>query len=227
MFGNKDGSATPEQLAMPGGVPHPAAGLAIAGAVTGGLALGPEAAAGISAAVKACASNPVLCGNQLAIAGGELAAGSAMPAGTGAAVTMAATINNFYRDGASPELLQQAYNQAALSSTHNASSVEVVLGKYIAGSPDSYESVAQARGATYFSMSDWNAVQGQMGAENMWNINKAFLDQQMAEGKNFLFTANPAAANPNSYTAMEFEYLTSNGYRFTPDGSGYYHATRK
>jgi filamentous hemagglutinin len=86
MFGNKDGSATPEQLAMPGGVPHPAAGLAIAGAVTGGLALGPEAVTGIAAAAKACAANPVLCANQAAITAGDVAAGSAMPAGTGASV---------------------------------------------------------------------------------------------------------------------------------------------
>jgi hypothetical protein len=90
MFGNKGGSPTPEQLAMPGGVPHPTAGLAIAGAVTGGLALGPEAVTGIAAAVKACASNPVLCANQAAITAGDVAAGSAMPAGTGASVAGAA-----------------------------------------------------------------------------------------------------------------------------------------
>lgn len=140
---------------------------------------------------------------------------------------MTATINNVYRDGAAPELLQQAYNQAAFGSTHSASSVDVVCGKYVAGSPDSYEAVAQARGATYFSMSDWNAVQGQMGVENMWNINKAFLYQQMAAGKTFLFTANPATENPNSYASMEFDCLKGNGYGLTPDESGYYHATRK
>ena len=90
MFGNEDGSPTPEQLAMPGGVPHPVAGMVIGGAITGGLALGPEAVGGVVAAVKACAANPVLCANQAAITAGDVAAGSAMPAGTGASVAGAA-----------------------------------------------------------------------------------------------------------------------------------------
>jgi hypothetical protein len=49
---------------------------------------------------------------------------------------------NFYREGAPPAIVQQTFNQAALSSTHNPDAVEVVLGKYIAGSPDSYDAVA-------------------------------------------------------------------------------------
>ncbi|WP_175950735.1 hemagglutinin repeat-containing protein [Burkholderia sp. BCC0405] len=59
---------------------------AVAALVTGGVALFPDAAAAIGAAIKACAANPILCGNQAAIAVGDLAAGGAMPAGTGAAV---------------------------------------------------------------------------------------------------------------------------------------------
>ncbi len=226
-FGNADGSPTPEQLAMPGGVPHPAAGLAIVGGVTGGLALGPEAVTGIAAAVEACAANPVLCANQASIALGELVASTAMPAGTGAAVTLAAKINNFYRDGASPDLLQQAYNQAALSSTHNASSSEVILGKYIAGSPDSYEAVAQSRGATYFSMSDWGTVQSQMGADNMWNINKAFLEQQMAQGKSFALTVDPRLVPPKSYTGLEYQFFVDSGYRVTSGQGGLFNVIKK
>ncbi|MHA7201069.1 hemagglutinin repeat-containing protein, partial [Burkholderia pseudomallei] len=59
---------------------------AVAALVTGGVALFPDVATAIGSAIKACASNPVLCGNQAAIAVGDLAAGGAMPAGTGAAV---------------------------------------------------------------------------------------------------------------------------------------------
>ncbi|MBO7888311.1 hemagglutinin repeat-containing protein, partial [Burkholderia pseudomallei] len=59
---------------------------AVAAMVTGGVALFPDVATAIGSAIKACASNPVLCGNQAAIAVGDLAAGGAMPAGTGAAV---------------------------------------------------------------------------------------------------------------------------------------------
>ncbi|CAE6869329.1 hypothetical protein R69658_08052 [Paraburkholderia aspalathi] len=147
--------------------------------------------------------------------------------GANKAESIAATLNNFYRDGASPELVKQAYSQAALSSTHNASSSEVVLGRYIAGSADSYDVIAQSRGATYFSMSDWNAVQGQMGAENMWNINKAFLDQQMVQGKSFVFTANPELAPAQSYTRMELNYLKSSGYDLSQGNGGYFYAIKK
>ncbi|MCP2087412.1 UNVERIFIED_ORG: filamentous hemagglutinin [Paraburkholderia sediminicola] len=227
MFGNKDDSLTPEQLALPGAIATPTAGLGIAAVLTGGLALGPEASAAALAAAKTCAANPVLCFNQATIAIGELIAGPAMPAGTGAAVVLASKINNFYRDGASPEIIQQTFNQAALSSTHNAGASEVVLGKYIAGSDSSYEAVAQARGSTYFSMSDWATVQGQLGESQMWNINKAFLDQQMAAGKSFIFTADPAQASLRSYTYREYQYLQNSGCEISLGKDGYYHAVNK
>ena len=51
MYGNKDGSLTPEQKALPGSTANPAAGLAVAGGlVTAGL--GPEIVAGGTAAVS-------------------------------------------------------------------------------------------------------------------------------------------------------------------------------
>jgi filamentous hemagglutinin len=116
-------------------------------------------------------------------------------------------LNNFYREGAPPDLIQKTYNAAAVNSTHNTSASEVILGRYIAGSADSYDEVAKARGATYFSMSDWNSVQGQLGKENMWEINKAFLDQQIAQGKSFVFTSNPASAPVGSYTNLEMTHF--------------------
>ncbi|WP_198386381.1 hemagglutinin repeat-containing protein, partial [Burkholderia ubonensis] len=63
-----------------------AAAAALAATVTGGVALFPDVATAIGTAIKTCAANPVLCGNQMAITAGELLAGGAMPAGTGAAV---------------------------------------------------------------------------------------------------------------------------------------------
>jgi filamentous hemagglutinin len=96
--------------------------------------------------------------------------------------------------------------------------MEVILGKYIRGSADSYEAVAQARGATYFSMSDWNVVESQLGAEQMWNINKSFLNQQMAQGKTFLFTGDPASASAGYFTKLEFQHLKENGYVLVMDG---------
>ena len=235
LYGNANGSLTPEQLALPGAKGNPAAGLAIvSGIVTAGLA--PEIAAAIAVATRACASNPVLCLNQAGIVAGEVAAGGAMPLGTGASVptlggkaaaeAAAAKLNNFYRDGASPELIQQTYNQAALSSTHNSRASEVILGKYIAGSQNSYEAVAEARGATYFTMSDGSSVQAQLGEKNMWSINQAFLDQQISQGKTFIFTANPANAASGTYAAEEFKYLQEKGYLIVPDKSGFYRAIK-
>jgi filamentous hemagglutinin len=140
--------------------------------------------------------------------------------------TLEKTLNNFYRDGAPPTLIQQTFNQAALSSTYNAGASEVVLGRYISGSSSSYEAVAKARGATYFSMSDWSAVEGQLGADKMWNINKAFLDQQIAQGKRFLFTADPALAPPGSFTSLEYQHLLNSGYKIQPTTGGYFNAVK-
>ncbi|MFC0350701.1 hemagglutinin repeat-containing protein [Undibacterium danionis] len=177
-------------------------------------------------------------GNRLATAAGrwlasldEVVAGKVTSAGASKlseveTKALAAKMNNFYRDGTSPELVQKTFNQAALSSTHNATSSEVVLGKYIPNSSQSYEAVAEARGATYFSMSDWSVVQGQLGADQMWNINKAFLDQQIAQGKKFLFTADPSASTAGYFTKLEYQHLINNGYRVIKDG-GYYRAIKK
>ena len=134
-------------------------------------------------------------------------------------------LNNFYRDGASPEIIQKTYNQAAESSTHNVTSNEVILGKYIAGSDNSYEAVAQARGSTYFSMSDWSTVEGQLGSKNMWNINEAFLDKQISQGKTFVFTVNPTTVDPSSFTAQEFNHLRLNGYSLQVI-NGEFHVTK-
>jgi filamentous hemagglutinin len=141
--------------------------------------------------------------------------------GEAKAIESARLLNNFYREGAPPDLIQKTYNAAAVNSTHNTSASEVILGRYIAGSADTYDEVAKARGATYFSMSDWNSVQGQLGKENMWEINKAFLDQQIAQSKRLLFTQDPRLADPKSYTYKEFEHLMSSGYKIVKEGSLY------
>lgn len=102
----------------------------------------------------------------------------------------------------------------------------MVLGKYLAGSVDSCEAVAQARGATYFSMFDWHVVQSQLGGDQMWNINKAFLDQQVAAGKTFTFTSDPLLEAATSYTRQEYNYLQSLGYEIEPGKGGYFNAVK-
>jgi filamentous hemagglutinin len=132
--------------------------------------------------------------------------------------------NNFYRDGLDPGVVSRMYQEAAKTSTHNPNSSEVVLGKYIPQDPNSYEVVAQHRNATYFAMPDWDEVQGLIGADKMWAINQAFLDQQIARGKTFVFTSDPrilAAQQPSAYLSREFKHLTENGYRITFEGGTY------
>lgn len=83
--GSLNGVLSPEQQALPGATANPKAGLGTAVLVTGGLAA-PALAATAAAAIRTCLSNILLCGNQAAIEIGEVVAGGAMPAGTGAAV---------------------------------------------------------------------------------------------------------------------------------------------
>ena len=86
LYGNADGSLSPEQLALPGAKATPGVGVAAAVAIGAGVAAAPAAAV----AVEACLANPVLCANEVANLGAEVIASEAMPAGTGAGV--AATV---------------------------------------------------------------------------------------------------------------------------------------
>lgn len=61
----------------------------------------------------------------------------------------------------------------------------------------------------------------------MWNINRAFLDQQMAQGKNFVFTLDPRSVSELSYTAKEYDYLQRNGYVLHEGTGGLFHAIKK
>ncbi|MES2415607.1 MAG: hypothetical protein V4614_17570 [Pseudomonadota bacterium] len=133
---------------------------------------------------------------------------------------------NFYKDiGA--DLGPAMYRSAGENSTHNPQALEVVLGRYYANSPQSYEQIAKARGATYFEMGDWGKTQGLLGADKMWNINKAFLDQQISQGKTFIFTSNPSLLDPRSYGYREFIHLKDSGYSFITDLGGQYRAVKK
>ena len=194
-FGNADGSRTPEQLAMPGGVAHPVAGMVIGGAITGGLTLGLDAVAGVVAAVKACAANPVLCGNQVAITAGDVAAGSAMPAGTGAAVAGAA--------GAAAEAgpaktasgdLNAAGNSARSQPYGNGASASPSLGADAAGSSGATAQLPSAANIPVTSGGAANAstLQGlkdQLANENLANI--AARDPRLAAAVNGSGTSSP------------------------------------
>ncbi len=135
--------------------------------------------------------------------------------------------NNVYAEGGEPAMTKKMFDAAAHASTRNAGSTEVVLGSYVKGSANSYEQVAKSRGATYFEVPDWSNVQGQLGANQMWNVNKSFLDQQISQGKSFVFTVNPKTVNPDAYTAREARYLQESGYKIIESAKGEYRAVKK
>ena len=88
---------------------------------------------------------------------------------------------------------------------------QVMLGKYDNGTTSSYISRAGDE-YTYFDLGNkgWNeAYQIVQSDEQMWRINKAFLDQQKELGCEFYFSHNPFDPKIRTgFTAREIEYLT-------------------
>ena len=60
----------------------------------------------------------------------------------------------------------------------------------------------------------------------MWEINKAFLQQQMDVGKSFVFTSDPTLADVQSFTARELKFLSDNGYEIKMEAGGLYRAIK-
>lgn len=90
----------------------------------------------------------------------------------------------------------KTYSEYAKEATHEGTTNIVVLGKYKKDKNEiSYDRVAKAEEATYFSMSNWDEVEALIGDKGMWNINKEFLNQQWAEGKEFYLSHDPWEAD--------------------------------
>ena len=96
--------------------------------------------------------------------------------------------------GVGSRKVHNTYSEYALAATKNPSSNKVVLGKYNRNGI-SYKKVAEDMKATYFNLDDWNKVEKILGPENMWSINKEFIDQQWSAGKEFYFSHNPWQAD--------------------------------
>ena len=209
LYGNADGTPTPEQLAMPGGTAHPVVGAGVAVLVTGGLALGPEAAAGAAAAVRACAANPVLCGNQAAIAVGDVAAGSAMPAGTGAAVAGTA--------GAVAEAVSEAGPAKTASGDLNVagnSARSQPYGNGASASPSPGTNAAGSSGASAQLPSATNA--GSLTtAEKMAILREAAAGGSLGKGN---FSLGQATADEANELGAAW---VGPGYRVSSDGSSW------
>ncbi|MDR2973253.1 MAG: hypothetical protein LBV00_00870 [Propionibacteriaceae bacterium] len=94
----------------------------------------------------------------------------------------------------------------ATLSTQNPGSDIVVFGKWGKGSAESYEQVALRSDATYFDMGEaFNEIKAKLplsddaAREEMWRINQQFLDDQIKQGKTFVFTEDPRGASKVAY----------------------------
>lgn len=114
----------------------------------------------------------------------------------------------------------------AKDATQNDDAPQVMLGKYensVQG--QSYIMTAIEFNATYFDLADYDEIKAATSEDYMWNINKAFLEQQYAQGKQFLLTDDPSKAT-GSYK-KEILWLQDKGYSFEYDaGTGIWKAVK-
>jgi hypothetical protein len=61
----------------------------------------------------------------------------------------------------------------------------------------------------------WDA----MSPAEQWAANQAWLDEHIAAGHDFILSTPIEQARPGSFFALEIEYLLSQGYTLSADGS--------
>ena len=91
-----------------------------------------------------------------------------------------------------------------------------VLGKYVEGV--GYVNLAQKLGASFFQVADdiWKSLT----VSEQWKMNKEFLDDMIAQGKEFIFSSNAyetLSNAPQSSFDKGINYLLKNGYRIIED----------
>ena len=100
------------------------------------------------------------------------------------------------------------YETLARLGTHNPESSKVMLGKFEDGGATSY--IARAGNEfTYFSLPEWDAISQIIGENDMWLINEAFLNQQIALGKTFY--ASHSIVNATNSFLREIKHLSKFG----------------
>ncbi|MCL6592245.1 MAG: hypothetical protein K6U80_20150, partial [Firmicutes bacterium] len=120
--------------------------------------------------------------------------------------------------------LAKTIKRLAASATKNKDSSIVLLGKY-SRFGRSYDNVAKEIGATYFYLDNYDELMVRLGKNNMWEINKEFLIQQWAAGKEFYFSHNPWEATGTF--VKEVEYLIDLGVKdFVKIGDNLWKAIR-
>jgi hypothetical protein len=120
---------------------------------------------------------------------------------------------------------QEFYEETARQATVNPDSDTVVLGKYRHPDGRVYTKVAGQRGATYFKVENWKEVTTGMDYDQMFEINLAFLDQQIAQGKTIIFSHDPHKAD--GFFKKEIEYLEYLKYEFPKENNWTWRAVLK
>ena len=102
----------------------------------------------------------------------------------------------------------KSIDEFAEKATKNASKTKVMLGKFDNGSSTSYIARAGTE-HTYFDMGEvWEDIYNivNQNDEEIWRINRKFIDKQKALGKEFYLSHNPSSAT--GYYYRELQYLT-------------------
>ena len=112
----------------------------------------------------------------------------------------------------------------AYKATHNPKANTVTLGKYEKINRElSYDTVAKKHKDTYFDMGEkgWNEASAMVNGnkDEMWRVNKQFLDTQIAKGKTFRFSHDPKIED-GSYYNREIDYLNEHGYIIDEENKG-------
>ena len=202
--------------AVIGGAAGGAAG-AVVGAVGAAGGVG-AAAKTVGAGVKSAASwvgaKATAAGTAIATQGKKIAEGAKQ---IGSKIVDGA--KHFYNT------VSGTYNKLAQTGTVNNQYSKVTLGKYQGDALTSYQKVAENNHSTDFQLNNWDTVMNRVGPNNMWNINKSFLQQQYNAGKEFVLSHSPSSARRGSYFEKEIEWLTNKGFSFIED-SGIWRAIK-
>ena len=106
----------------------------------------------------------------------------------------------------------------------------------ILGSTGRYDVIAEYEGYTYFKMNDdiWTLLEKETGGnyDEIWKVNQAFIDEQIAANKTILLSDNPHGGyyfsdGSKRFYQRELDYLRNKGYTFEVTDDGLWKAVRR
>ncbi|NVJ91090.1 MAG: DUF637 domain-containing protein, partial [Methylocystaceae bacterium] len=115
------------------------------------------------------------------------------------------------------------FKDTAQKGTKNPDSDTILLGRY---SEDgiSYNKVAQENNATYFELDNWDDVTKGLEEDQVWKINRTFLEEQVSQGKKVIFSHDPNSPSPGTFFEREVEFLTEKEFKFKKRDDGLWEA---